>query len=110
MRWLIVLTLLAAGCSGAAAPRPVIDEFAREVVRVRVPYAPGGPQSDQAQAAADEVAQRFCDSYGRKAAFASLFREKPNLIGRGVFTSCTGAQVDVVPSAAVLSRLQPSIG
>ena len=85
MRWLIVLTLLATGCSGTTAPRPVIDEFTREVVRVRVPYTAGGPQSDRAQAAADEVAKRFCTSYGRKAAFASLFHEKPNLVGRGVF-------------------------
>ena len=85
MRWLIVLTLLTTGCGGTSASGPVIDEFTREVVRVRVPYARGGPQSDRAQAAADEVAQRFCASYGRKAAFASLFDDKPNLVGRGVF-------------------------
>ena len=85
MRWLVVLTLLATGCSGTAASRPVIDQFTREVVRVRVPYAWSGPQSDRAQAAADELAHRFCASYGRKAAFASFFHEKPNLVGRGVF-------------------------
>ena len=85
MRWLLVLTFLATGCSGTVAPRPVIDQFTREVVRVRVPYTRGGPQGDRAQAAADEVAQRFCASYGRKAAFASLFHDKPNLAGRGAY-------------------------
>ena len=85
MRWLIVLILLATGCSGTEAPVPVIDQFTREVVRVRVAYAPGGPQSDRAQAAADKLAQRFCAGYGRQAAFASFFHEKPNLAGRGVF-------------------------
>ena len=85
MRWLIVLTFLVAGCGGASAPKPVIDQFTREVVRVRVPYTLGGPQTDRAQAAADELAQRFCAGYGRKAAFASLFHDKASLVGRGVF-------------------------
>lgn len=85
MRWLAVLALLALGCGGVESPEPVIEQFSREVVRVRVPYASGGPQGDQASAAAEEVAERYCGGHGRKAAFASFFHEKAGVLGRGAF-------------------------
>ena len=85
MRLLIVLALLVAGCGGTSVPKPVIEEFSRDVVRVRVPYAANGPQADRAQAAADEMAQRFCQGYGRKAAFASFFHERGGAFSGGAF-------------------------
>ena len=85
MRWVVMLALLAAGCVASNATKPVIEQFTRDVVRVRVPYTASGPQADQAQTAADDMAQRFCDAYGRQAAFASFFHERGNVFGGGAF-------------------------
>lgn len=88
MRWLIVLgvlALLAVGCGGVATPKPVVEQFSRDVVRVEVPYTPKTRQGEQAKTAADEVAQRFCRVHGRKAAFASFFDERARLLGGGTF-------------------------
>ena len=85
MRLLIVLALLVAGCGGVSAPKPVIEEFSRDVVRVQVPYTASGPQGDRAQTAADEMAKRFCQSYGRKTDFASFFHERGGAFSGGAF-------------------------
>ncbi|MDE0206698.1 MAG: hypothetical protein OXP66_11805 [Candidatus Tectomicrobia bacterium] len=83
MRLLIVLVLLIAGCGVTSSPKPVIDDFSRDIVRVRVPYTSRGPQAEAAKSAAEEVARNYCRTLARKAAYASFFREKTGLLGSG---------------------------
>ena len=83
VRLLIVSAVLAAGCGVSLSPRPVIDEFSRDVVRVLVPYTSRGPQAEAAKSAAEEVARHYCRTLGRKTAYASFFREKAGMLGGG---------------------------
>ena len=85
MRWMVGLALLAAGCAGSAAPKPVIEQFTRDVVRLRVPHAANRPQADRAQAAAGDMAQRFCKRYDRQAALEAFFHEPGNVFSGGGF-------------------------
>lgn len=85
MRLLIVLVLLTAGCGASLSPKPVIDDFSRDIVRVLVPYTSRGPQAEAATSAAGEVAHDYCRTLARKAAYASFFQEKTGLLGSGKF-------------------------
>ena len=80
---LIVLALLTAGCGVSSSPKPVIDDFSRDIVRVLVPYTSRGPQSEAAKSAAEKVARHYCQTLGRKAVYASFFQEKANVLGGG---------------------------
>lgn len=80
---LIVLALLTAGCGASLSPKPVIDEFSRDIVRVLVPYTSRGPQAEAAKSAAEEVARHYCRTLGRKTAYASFFQEKTGILGSG---------------------------
>ena len=81
----MVLALVAAGCGGISTPQPVIEEFSHDIVRVRVPYTARGPQSEAAHGSAEDMAQRYCQSHNREAAFASFFQERGGVLGGGAF-------------------------
>ena len=80
---LIVLVLLTTGCGASISPKPVIDDFSRDIVRVMVPYTSRGPQVEAAKSRAQEVAHQYCRTLARKAAYASFFQEKAGLLGSG---------------------------
>ena len=82
---LIVLALLTAGCGLSSSPKPVIDDFSQDIVRVLVPYASRGPQAEAAKSGAEKVARQYCQTLGRRAAYASFFQEKANVFGSGKF-------------------------
>ena len=81
--WIVLLALLTAGCGVSSSPKPVIDDFSRDIVRVLVPYTSRGPQPEAAKSAAEKVAREYCQTLGAKAAFASFFQEKTNIWASG---------------------------